>query len=91
MVSVRMEIGPSVSENTKVGHHPQVGVGDGPRRPPESVASELSQEKSHSLVLLITTFPLIRLKVLLLFNTGSADVLWPTVCFSIVLKPCLFK
>lgn len=59
MVSVRIEIDPSFSKNTKVGHLPQVGVGDGPRRPPESVTPELSQEKGRSLALLQPAFPLI--------------------------------
>lgn len=57
MVSVKIERGPSFSKNTKVGHLPQVGVGDGPGRPPESAAAELSQEKGHSLALLLTAFP----------------------------------
>ena len=45
MVIVRKEIGPSFSENSKLGHFPQVGVEEGPRRPPESAAPALSQEK----------------------------------------------
>lgn len=50
MVSDRIEIGPSLSENTKVGHFPKQEWGDGPRRSPESVAPELSQEKAMALL-----------------------------------------
>lgn len=52
-------MGPSFSENTKVGHLPQAGVADGPSRSPESVAPELSQEKGHGLAFLFTAVSLI--------------------------------
>ena len=53
MVSVRVAIGPSFSENSKLGHFPQVGVEEGLWRPPESVAPALSQEKGCTTPLMV--------------------------------------